>query len=526
MTESIDPLVGQVLADRYGVIRLLGDGGMGRVYLAEHVRMGRLSAVKVMNPAMAAIPDAIGRFNREAASAGRINHPNVAAIYDFGETADGTLYLAMEYVEGETLTALLDREGTLSPARVAGIVAQVAEGLHAAHHLGLVHRDLKPDNIMVTRHADGREWIKVVDFGIAKAAEGAGQTLTTVGMSVGTPASMSPEQIAGEQLGPRSDVYSLGVVAFTMLTSAMPHPEMTSRESLVRRLTARALTLAEVRPDIVWPTALQPALDRALAPEPQDRFGSAREFAVALQAAAGAPSVSSAPTRPMTPVIATPTVPAAGAVRRSPKAAVLAATGLSAALLAGGIMWAAWHEAPVTPSSASNGSAPAVSRVTPSSPIAPAPASHKPAAPPAAPTKTRSVARQPARVDTLHPRTGSHHWLRANGDTIPVAARAAPVDPAVLDGQEVTGHAMRASQFVKNRQFNLAWLELRTSIDEYGSFLLEHPGAPQTGQLKQTIGTALDDAEAACVSAREGGGAGVQGTRNCTHPNLRRMLGL
>src|SRR4051794_6186930 len=136
---------------------------MGRVYLAEHVRMGRKSAVKVMSPNLALSADAISRFNREASNACKINHPNVAQIYDFGETSDGMLYLAMEFVEGETLRTMIMRNGPLSMARAAGITRQVADALAAAHHLGIVHRDLKPDNIMIARHHNGTDWVKVVD---------------------------------------------------------------------------------------------------------------------------------------------------------------------------------------------------------------------------------------------------------------------------------------------------------------------------------------------------------------------------
>ena len=163
-------LVGSVIADRYHVISKLGEGGMGQVYLAEHVRMGRKSAVKVMNPGMVNDADAISRFNREASNASRISHPNVAAIYDFGETSDGLIYLAMEFVEGEPLTKLIEKEGALPAPRAASIVRQTAEALAVAHDLGIVHRDLKPDNIMITKDRDGADCVKVVDFGIAKAA--------------------------------------------------------------------------------------------------------------------------------------------------------------------------------------------------------------------------------------------------------------------------------------------------------------------------------------------------------------------
>ena len=283
MGNSKDSLIGQVIADRYQVLSLLGEGGMGRVYLAEHIRMGRKSAVKVMSPNLALSADAISRFNREAANASRINHPNVAQIYDFGETADGLLYLAMEFVEGETLRSVIEREGALTAPRAARITKQTADALGAAHHLGMVHRDLKPDNVMLARHHDGSEWVKVVDFGIAKTVQGSGesggsQTVTTAGVSLGTPEYMSPEQLAGERLDNRTDLYSLGLVLFNMLTADLPYPRVTSRETLVRRLTSKARTLSDVAPEGDWPPALQAALDKALAPEPADRYLTVADF--------------------------------------------------------------------------------------------------------------------------------------------------------------------------------------------------------------------------------------------------------
>ena len=282
MSPTRQSLIGHVIADRYQVLSLLGQGGMGRVYLAEHVRMGRKSAVKVMSPQLAGSADAVARFHREAANACRINHPNVAIIYDFGETDDGLLYLAMEYIEGQPLTAILAREGNrgLPLTRAAELTRQIAEGLGAAHHLGIVHRDLKPDNIMVARAEDGGDIVKLVDFGIAKAngVDSGSQTLTMAGISMGTPEYMSPEQLSGERSDARTDVYALGLVLFNMLTGDLPHPRLTSRETLVRRLTAPPKTLVEARPDIGWPFALQLVLDQALAPDVDRRYASVRDL--------------------------------------------------------------------------------------------------------------------------------------------------------------------------------------------------------------------------------------------------------
>lgn len=283
---SGDDLIGQVVADRYHVERLLGEGGMGRVYLAEHVRMGRRSAVKVMGRALTTDREALSRFNREASNASRISHTHVAAVYDFGETRDGLVYLAMEYVDGEPLTALLRRETSLDPARAAKIVAQVGDGLDAAHALGIVHRDLKPDNIMITRGRDGGDWVKIVDFGIAKEAGGGeGQQVTKTGLVIGTPEYMSPEQLAGEGVDARSDVYSLALVAFVLLAGELPFPGGSTEQIFVSRLAGQPRTLAEVKPGVAWPEGVQAVFDRALARDPAQRPGSAGELGMALLAA-------------------------------------------------------------------------------------------------------------------------------------------------------------------------------------------------------------------------------------------------
>jgi serine/threonine protein kinase len=295
-------LVGQVLADRYHIMKKLGEGGMGQVYLAEHVKMGRRSAIKVMNPSMAHDPEAVARFNREAANASRISDSHVCAIYDFGETPDGLIYLAMEFVEGEPLTEVLAREGALPVARAADICIQVAAALQAAHDLGIVHRDLKPDNVMLTRGRDGADGVKVVDFGIAKAVggEGGSQQVTRTGLVVGTPEFMSPEQLSGDTLDGRSDVYSLGLVLFKMLTGTLPFPGDSVQEAMIKRLTDEPLELIEMRPDLHFPPGLQQTLDTALARSPVHRYQSAAKFAHDLAAVVGLPRTDAGAALPST----------------------------------------------------------------------------------------------------------------------------------------------------------------------------------------------------------------------------------
>jgi eukaryotic-like serine/threonine-protein kinase len=291
-TTRASDLVGQIVADRYHVVKKLGEGGMGQVYLAEHVKMGRRSAIKVMNPAMVHDPDAIARFNREASNASRISHPNVCAIYDFGETVEGLIFLAMEFIEGEPLTDLLEREGALSLPRATTIFLQTADALQAAHELGIVHRDLKPDNIMLTKAT-----VKVVDFGIAKAIGGdeSGQKVTKTGLVIGTPEFMSPEQLSGDKLDGRSDLYALALVLYRMLTGKLPFEATTAQEVMVKRLTDEPLKLAHARPDLSFPPGLQQVFDTALARTPAERYQSVAKFAADVTAVTGRPAARSVP---------------------------------------------------------------------------------------------------------------------------------------------------------------------------------------------------------------------------------------
>jgi eukaryotic-like serine/threonine-protein kinase len=271
-------LVGSIIA-QYHVIKKLGEGGMGQVYLAEHVKMGRKSAVKVMNPGMVDNVDAISRFNREAANASKINHPNVAGIYDFGETPDGLIFLAMEFVEGEPLTDIIKTNGHLPPMRATEIARQAAEGLSVAHDMGIVHRDLKPDNIMIAKGRGGADMVKVVDFGIAKAAASDNQKVTKTGMVVGTPEYMSPEQLSGDPLDARSDIYSLGLVTFAMLTGKLPFPSESAQETMIMRLTDKPKGLGEMKPDMHWPDDVQAVMDKVLQRDVNLRYRSASEYA-------------------------------------------------------------------------------------------------------------------------------------------------------------------------------------------------------------------------------------------------------
>jgi serine/threonine-protein kinase len=274
-----DSLTGTVLADRYLIDRKLGEGGMGEVYLAEHIRMKRKVAVKVMRAWLTKDAAAIGRFHREAENASQITHPNVAGVYDFGETADGLVYLAMEFVEGEPLTAVLDREKILNHIRASDIVSQTADALAAAHALGILHRDLKPDNVMIGRTRARTDLVKLLDFGIARVMGRETQHFTSTGLIVGTPEWMSPEQIAGDKLDARSDIYTLGLMAFRMLTGEGAFSGATSQEVLLSKMTRAPRRLHDVKGDIDWPEDLQAAMDKVLATDQNARYDDALMFA-------------------------------------------------------------------------------------------------------------------------------------------------------------------------------------------------------------------------------------------------------
>jgi len=278
-----DPLIGRVIADRYLMLARLGEGGMGRVYLAEHVKMNRQCAIKVMNPSLVNDTESATRFAREASNAARILHPNVAAVFDYGE-ADKIVYLVMEYVDGESLSAILRREGALDPRRAVDIARQVADGLSAAHELGIIHRDLKPDNIIVSRSRSHKEIPKVVDFGIAKAmSESPQDALTRSGLVIGTPEYMSPEQLLGDPVDARADIYSLGCILYQMLTGVSAFAADTREQMIRRRLHQAPPHIREVMPEL--PARLDTLIVHMLARSAGDRVPSAADARDALNPA-------------------------------------------------------------------------------------------------------------------------------------------------------------------------------------------------------------------------------------------------
>jgi len=278
-----DPLLGRIVAERYRVLELLGRGGMGVVYKAEHARIGKVLALKLLTGELTRDATQLGRFKREALMASRLSHPNTVQVFDFGE-ADGLAYLAMEYVRGVDLGSVVD-QGRLTPERTARIVIQICSSLAEAHEKGIVHRDLKPENIMIVRGHTGEELVKVLDFGLAKLRESSELSdVTSSGAIVGTPYYMAPEQIRGEAVGPECDVYQLGAVLYACLTGSVVFEAATPMGVLTRHLIEEPQPPTTRVPGLELSRSFERLVLMALAKDPSRRFRSVLALQEALVA--------------------------------------------------------------------------------------------------------------------------------------------------------------------------------------------------------------------------------------------------
>ncbi len=273
-----DPLIGQTVADRYRILELVGRGGMGVVYKVEHVRMGKLMAMKLLHGELAADRDVIKRFKTEAQAVSRLSHPNTVQVFDFGR-ADGLMFLVMEYVAGIELARMVRREGRVAFPRAAALAVQVCSSLAEAHDLGIVHRDLKPENVLVTKNREGAELVKVLDFGLAKLREAEERSDTTHrGLLVGTPHYMSPEQIRGEHMDHRTDIYAFGAMMYKVLTGDPPFKAATPVGVLTKHLTEEPLPIGDAHPEAEVPAEGERIVMRCLAKRPADRYSSVDEI--------------------------------------------------------------------------------------------------------------------------------------------------------------------------------------------------------------------------------------------------------
>jgi serine/threonine-protein kinase len=287
VSASAQTWLGKVVDGRYRVIEVIGRGGMGVVYKVEHVRMGKVAAMKVLHKDLAEDPEVVRRFEREAAAVSRLNHPNTVQVFDFGASQDA-LYLIMEYVRGMDLAHVIDRDGPLPFARAAPLLGQICGALAEAHELGIVHRDLKPENVLITRTTGGRDFAKVLDFGLAKlGAREVSPSETDRTEIVGTPYFMSPEQIRGDDVDPRADVYSLGALMYAVLCGKPPFTAKTAVGVLTKHLTADVEPPSVASPDAGLTPEIDDIVMRALAKDPAERWQNVSGMANAIDTVYG-----------------------------------------------------------------------------------------------------------------------------------------------------------------------------------------------------------------------------------------------
>jgi eukaryotic-like serine/threonine-protein kinase len=290
-----ESLLGRTISSRYRIEKVIGEGGMGVVYSAEHLHMRKRMAIKILHPEMSRLPEVVARFEREAMAAAHIDHPNVAAATDFGKLEDGSFFLVLEYIEGKSLRDLIAR-GRLPLARALHVMEQIAGALGRANTIGIVHRDLKPENVMLITRDGDPDFVKVLDFGIAKVPVGelsaaeasrapAQPVLTQLGMVYGTPEYMAPEQALGQPVDSRADLYALGVITYEMLTGLRPFDHESKVTLLGMQVTAPIPPMVQLAPDANVPAEIEAIVDRLLAKEASARFSDAKALIEATASA-------------------------------------------------------------------------------------------------------------------------------------------------------------------------------------------------------------------------------------------------
>jgi serine/threonine-protein kinase len=340
-------MIGQVMGGKYKVIRLLGEGGMGAVYEGEQTlgTTKRKVAVKTLHPHLSRDEKIKARFEREVGTIAELEHPNTIQVYDFGANAEGILYIVMEFLQGRSLADLLEKNGAMEPERVKKIMEQVCGSLAEAHQHGIVHRDLKPDNVMLVERAGKKDFVKVLDFGIAKRSKEEDkneQKLTQQGMVLGTPPYMSPEQFTGKPIDARSDIYSLAVMAYEMLTGKLPFKADTAWEWATQHMTQNPIPIESMAEGMRAPEPMRNAIRKALAKSPDDRFQTVSEFEAAFAGGAIAAAAG-------TGTAAIPAASGGGRMKTEMGAPIDAAAAFAPGGGSGGMMGAGPAAAPYTP---------------------------------------------------------------------------------------------------------------------------------------------------------------------------------
>lgn len=280
-----DPLIGRTINGRFKIVSVIARGGMGKVYRAEQAPLGRICALKVLSPKYEGDrdPEFHKRFFLEAATAAKLTHPNTVTIFDYGQDGDELYYIAMEYIEGRTLHRVLREEGAITEGRVSHIAAQVCRSLREAHNLGVVHRDLKPGNLLLSDRADERDNVKVLDFGLVKDVTGEAEDLTQAGLFMGSPKYMAPEQILGGEISSKTDIYSLGVMMYEMLVGKVPFDRGASVGTLMAHVNDPPPPMRTVNPKISLSPLMENIVARCLEKDPNKRFASMKDLLNALK---------------------------------------------------------------------------------------------------------------------------------------------------------------------------------------------------------------------------------------------------
>ena len=452
--EVVDPLLSQLVADRYRIIRKLGEGGMGAVYLAEHVVIEKKFALKVLAPELARRSDLVARFLQEARSASRIGHENVIDIMDFGQAPEGLVYIAMEFLDGKDLGEIVRTKGAMEWSQARGIVLQICRALRAAHDKGIVHRDLKPENIFLIAREGQPHFVKILDFGIAKVMglDPNGPRLTRTGMIFGTPEYMAPEQAEGKDTDHRADIYAVGCILYHLITGQTPFVAESFMTMLTKHLTEEPVPPSARRPDLVITPEMDALVIKALEKDRDKRWQSMAKLLEAVAACAGpetapAPRASNGQTvemggahapvavrvvRPQETARVSPrAVDSALAGSETPSEKAPATRGKTVALVAAGIVLggaiAAWLAL-----SPGKGTTPAAAPAV-TAPVAPAAAAPPPVAPVAAPAPAAAAVVPeplPTVVEEEKPEPKAKHAGKPSHKGKAVAAKPTPAASA------------------------------------------------------------------------------------------------
>jgi serine/threonine-protein kinase len=454
---AADPYIGKSVAGKFMVEKLLGQGGMGKVYLAHNMVLDQKVVLKVLHREYAEDPDTVKRFQHEGRAASRLRHPNVIQVLDFGAMDDGTLFMAMEYLPGCDLASIIQKEFPLGDRRIVRIGSQILHALTEAHAQNIIHRDLKPENVMIEQRRGETDFVKVLDFGIAKITD-AKTKLTAAGLVCGTPEYMSPEQAKGADLDPRSDLYSVGVILYQMVTGLLPFESDTPVGFLMKHLTDTPMPPSQKQPEVEVPPELEALIMKALSKSPADRFANAEEMREALLACApdamtpmrtaSAPSIP-APATPAKPTAkAPPPAPKASAPMGEPaeappaksggKSGIIAAAAVVLVIAGGAGAFFATRGGDAAPAVVQNPAPPPVQPTPPpvQPPVQPDPAVQQPQTQPVTPT-TAEPAPPPAVDPAPPPETGGKGGKGRD-------RRVAQVDPAEARSLMKQGDGLRA----------------------------------------------------------------------------------